>query len=72
VSRVKDEVKRIVDELSEDMVEDLKPFLERMIEWEATVETLRDKDLLDQIHRSEQDLKEGTTAPWRSVERTDV
>jgi len=72
VSRVKDEVKRIVDELSEDMVEDLKPFLERMIEWEATVETLRDKDLLDQIHRSEQDLREGATAPWRSVERTDV
>lgn len=72
MGRVKEEVKRIIDELSEEMVEDLKPFLERMIEWEATVEGLRDKDLLDQIHQSEQDLREGATVPWRSVERTDV
>lgn len=72
MSRTKEEVKEIIDELPDELVEALKPFFKRIGEWEATIGILRDKDLIEQIRRSERDLKEGKTVAWRDVKRNDI
>ncbi|MFQ5794090.1 MAG: hypothetical protein ACE5JP_03460 [Candidatus Bipolaricaulia bacterium] len=58
--------------MSDELIEDLKPLLERMSEWEATMEVLKDKDMMEQIRSSEEDWQKGKTVAWRDVKRNDL
>ncbi len=72
MAKLKDEVKALIDQLPDEVLGDLKPLLERLSEWEATAEVLRDRDLMEQIRQSEEDWKRGRTVAWRDAQRRDV
>jgi len=72
MAHVKDEVKALIDQLPEEVLEELKPLLERLSAWEATAEILRDPDMMKQIRQSEEDWRQGQTVAWRDVKRRDV
>ena len=72
MTKLKDEVKALIDQLPDEVLGDLKPLLERLSEWEATAEILQDEDLMEQIRRSEEDWERGETVSWRDVQRRDV
>lgn len=72
MSKVKSEIKDMIEELSEDTLEDLKPLLQRISEWEATLEITQDEEMMEQIRKSEEDLKRGETVAWRDVKRKDL
>ncbi|MFQ5794094.1 MAG: hypothetical protein ACE5JP_03480 [Candidatus Bipolaricaulia bacterium] len=72
MTHIKEEIKELIDQLSDELIEDLKPLLERMSEWEATMEVLKDKDMMEQIRSSEEDWQKGKTAAWRDVKRNDL
>lgn len=72
MTRTRDELKELLDELPDELIEDLMPLLLRMSEWEATEEILSDPDMISQIRASEADWDHGETVSWRDVQRDDL
>ena len=68
MSAVKEELKKIVSELSEDESHILLKFAEWL---KAGEEVFTDKDLAI-LHRGEQQIRKGETVWWRDVKRTKV
>ncbi len=69
MTRIKEEIKALVDQLSDDVLQELKPLLERLSEWEATFEILQDPDMMEQLRQSEEDWRRGQVVSWRDVRR---
>jgi hypothetical protein len=72
MTQMKDELKNLIDELPDELIEDLRPLLLRMSEWEATNDIVRDADMIAQIQESEADWAEEETVNWRDVTRQDL
>ena len=72
MTQMKDELKNLIDELPDELIEDLRPLLLRMSEWEATNDIVRDADMMAQIQESEANWAEEETVNWRDVTRQDL
>jgi predicted transcriptional regulator len=69
MSTVKDQTKKLVDELSDSDIEVLMPIIQRLAEWEATQEILNTPELIEGIKEGLKDIEAGRTVNWRDVKR---
>lgn len=70
MSKVKDQTKTLIDELSDSDVEVLMHIIQRLAEWEATQEVLNNPELMKGIEEGLKDIEAGRTVNWRDVKRT--
>lgn len=68
MSKVKDQVKTLIDELSDSDIEILIQVAQRLAEWEATQEILDNPELMEGIEEGLKDIEAGRTINWREVE----
>jgi len=72
---VKSRAKKVIDLLSEERVKailDLMEYLEEKEEWEATLDLMKDKQLLADYRKAREDLAQGRLEnfiPWEEVKR---
>lgn len=59
MASVKQKIRKVIDSLPEDDVEVLLKVAERLAEWQATQEIVRDKELMASIKRGLNDLRKG-------------
>lgn len=77
-TKVKEKAKRLIDNLTIDkakLILNLIEYLNEKEEWEATKEILSDREMMENIRRSEEDLKAGRMnefIPWGEVKEKDV
>jgi len=69
MSKVKDQTKTLIDELSDSDVEVLMHIIQRLAEWEATQEVLNSPELMKGIEEGLKDIEVGRTVNWRDVKR---
>jgi len=69
MSKVKDQTKTLIDELSDSDVEVLMHIIQRLAEWEATQEVLNSPELMKGIEEGLKDIEAGRTVNWRGVKR---
>jgi len=77
-TKVKEKAKRLIDNLTIDkakLILNLIEYLNEKEEWEATKEILSDREMMENIRKSEEDLKAGRMnefIPWDEVKEKDV
>jgi len=75
MSKIKEKAKQLIDNLTTDkakLILDLIEYLNEKEEWEATKEILSDRRMMEDIRKSEEDLKAGKMEnfiPWDKVKR---
>lgn len=75
MSKIKEKAKQLIDNLAIDkakLILDLIEYLNEKEEWEATKEILSDRGMMEDIRKSEEDLKAGKMEnfiPWNEVKR---
>ena len=78
MSKIKEKAKKLIDNLATDrakLILDLIEYLNEKEEWEATKEILSDRGMMEDIRKSEEDLKAGKMEnfiPWDKVKRKNV
>ena len=78
MSKIKEKAKQLIDNLAIDkakLIIDLIEYLNEKEEWEATKEILSDRGMMEDIRKSEEDLKAGKMEnfiPWDKVKRKNV
>jgi len=78
MSKIKEKAKQLIDNLAIDkakLILDLIEYLNEKEEWEATKEILSDRGMMEDIRKSEEDLKAGKMEnfiPWDKVKRKNV
>jgi len=75
MSKIKEKAKQLIDNLTTDkakLILDLIEYLNEKEEWEATKEILSDRGMVEDIRKSDEDLKAGKMEnfiPWNKVKR---
>jgi len=67
---IKERTKKIIDSLPNEDVEVLLKVAERLAEWEATSDTLEDKQLMASIKRGLKELERGDTISLEELRKS--
>lgn len=69
VKEMKEQVKDIIDQLSEEDLEVILPVARRLTELKATEDILEDEEMTQRIAEGLKDIEAGQTKNWREVSR---
>lgn len=53
----------------EEMERGFERMRKEISEWEATLETLKDEEVMEQIRQSEKEIEEGKSKSWEEVKK---